>query len=159
MAKIVQLFLLLILTLFSSQSYSNALCPDGSKPIQTISADGSYYVPECAAAFKGVNSSISSISELPKCLSDPWHNCFGSFTYTDDNPMRYVGEWKNDKFNGIGTTYYHGEYTGDIYIGEHYDGWRHGVGIYYFKNKAYDAGVWKKGKLNGLSRIIRRYVR
>ena len=41
-----KLLLLLFLSFFSTQGFA-ASCPDGSDPIQTVSADGSYYVYKC----------------------------------------------------------------------------------------------------------------
>ena len=41
-----KIYLLLVLILISSQSYSST-CPDGSKPIRSVSDDGSYYVFNC----------------------------------------------------------------------------------------------------------------
>jgi hypothetical protein len=43
-----KLFLLLILSFFSAQGYA-ASCPDGSEPIKSVSADGTYFVYKCAA--------------------------------------------------------------------------------------------------------------
>ena len=47
-----KLFLLLILSFFSAQSFAGS-CPDGSEPVKSVSADGSYFVYAC-------NSSVSS---------------------------------------------------------------------------------------------------
>ena len=41
-----KLLLLLFLSFFSTQGFA-ASCPDGSEPIQTVSADGSYYIYKC----------------------------------------------------------------------------------------------------------------
>jgi hypothetical protein len=41
-----KLFLLLILSFFSAQSFAGS-CPDGSDPIKSISADGTYFVYKC----------------------------------------------------------------------------------------------------------------
>ena len=40
-------------------------------------------------------------SRLSSCPADQkvrWHNCFGTYTFTDGN--KYVGEFSDDKFNG-----------------------------------------------------------
>ena len=52
-----KLFLLLALTFFSVQSYAGS-CPDGSEPVRSISADGTYYVFSC----DGNNEQASSSS-------------------------------------------------------------------------------------------------
>ena len=41
-----KLFLLLILSFFSTQGYAGS-CPDGSDPVKSISADGTYFVYNC----------------------------------------------------------------------------------------------------------------
>ena len=49
-------------------------------------------------------------SELPPCpeyrhpTKSPWINCFGSFTFASGN--KYVGEFKDGKYNGEGTANY-----------------------------------------------------
>jgi len=42
-----KLLLLLILSLFSTQSFAGS-CPDGSDPVKSVSADGTYFVYNCA---------------------------------------------------------------------------------------------------------------
>ena len=54
-----KLFLLLILSFFSVQSFA-AGCPDGSEPVKSISADGTYFVFSCG----GQSSSNSNIKPL-----------------------------------------------------------------------------------------------
>ena len=41
-----KLFLLLILSFFSAQSFAGS-CPDGSEPVKSVSSDGTYYVFIC----------------------------------------------------------------------------------------------------------------
>ena len=41
-----KLLLLLILSFFSAQSFAGS-CPDGSEPVKSVSADGSYFVYNC----------------------------------------------------------------------------------------------------------------
>ena len=46
-------------------------------------------------------------SNLPPCPSSGYfHNCFGTFTYSSG--MKYVGEWRDDKYNGQGTLFANG---------------------------------------------------
>jgi len=54
------LFLLLILSLFSIQGFAGS-CPDGSDPVKSISADGTYFVYNCG----GQSSSSESGTEPP----------------------------------------------------------------------------------------------
>jgi hypothetical protein len=41
-----KLFLLLILSFFSAQSFAGS-CPDGNEPTKTVSADGTYFEYKC----------------------------------------------------------------------------------------------------------------
>jgi len=54
-----KLFLLLILSFFSAQSFAGS-CPDGSEPIKSISADGTYFVFSCSGDNKQSSSSNGS---------------------------------------------------------------------------------------------------
>ena len=56
-----KLLLLLILSLFSLQSYAGS-CPDGSDPVRSISADGTYFVYNCAGSSNDSSSSTNSSS-------------------------------------------------------------------------------------------------
>ena len=58
-----KLLLLLILSLFSAQSFAGS-CPDGSDPIKSISADGTYFVYKCGG-------SATSSSETTQTTSTP----------------------------------------------------------------------------------------
>jgi hypothetical protein len=104
-------------------------------------------------------------TDLPPCPSSGYfHNCFGTYTYAGGG--KYVGEFKNDKFNGQGTLTYadggnkyvgefkddllngQGTYTyanGDKYVGEHRDGNRHGQGTYADADGTVAEGIWKDG--------------
>ena len=53
-----KLFLLLILSFFSAQSIAGS-CPDGSEPVKSVSADGTYFVYNCDGS-NTANSSASS---------------------------------------------------------------------------------------------------
>jgi len=53
--------ILLILSFFSIQSYAGS-CPDGSDPVKSISADGTFFVYNCAGSNNDTSSSASSIS-------------------------------------------------------------------------------------------------
>ena len=57
-----KLFLLLILSFFSAQSFAGS-CPDGSDPVKSISDDGTYFVYKCGSndtSKKTSNSATSS---------------------------------------------------------------------------------------------------
>ena len=50
-----KLFLLLILSFFSSQGFAGS-CPDGSEPIKSISEDGTYFVFNCGSTDTSANT-------------------------------------------------------------------------------------------------------
>ena len=54
-----KLFLLLILSLFSTQSFAGS-CPDGSDPVKSISADGTYFVYNCGGGNEQSSSSTNT---------------------------------------------------------------------------------------------------
>ena len=51
-----KLYLLLILSFFSAQSFA-AGCPDGSEPVKSVSADGTYFVFSCGGGNEQASSS------------------------------------------------------------------------------------------------------
>jgi len=54
-----KLILLLILSFLSAQSYAGS-CPDGSEPVKSISADGSYFVFNCGGGNEQASSSTAT---------------------------------------------------------------------------------------------------
>ena len=92
----------------------------------------------------------SKSSALPDCevSSNTFHNCFGTYIWTNGKfkGYKYVGQWKKDQMNGQGIMFYP---IGDTYIGEYKDSKKHGVGIYKWRSGAKDIGEFKNGKLNG----------
>ena len=53
-----KLFLILILSFFSSHSFAGS-CPDGSDPVKSISADGTYFVYNCSGGNEKASSSTA----------------------------------------------------------------------------------------------------
>ena len=94
------------------------------------------------------SSEVARASDLPDC-SDSLvrHNCFGKMTFEDG--ANYVGEWKNNKFDGQGA------FTmldGFKYVGEFKDDGYNGHGTVTDKDGSIFIGEWKdshpvKGKL------------
>jgi len=60
-----KLLLLLILSFFSIQGYA-ASCPDGSDPVKSVSADGSYFEYKCNADSSTGIDRFGGISEIPE---------------------------------------------------------------------------------------------
>lgn len=77
-----------------------------------FNGQGAYYSPNGIVISEGLwvdDKLVSSVntyaqSNLPRCLSSVnRHNCFDSVTYV--NGDKYVGEFKDGKANGLGTSY------------------------------------------------------
>ncbi len=84
-------------------------------------------------------------SNLPPCdPSSIFHNCFG--TYTFSNGDKYVGEYKDNKENGQGTFT---SAKGDKYVGEWKDGKRNGQGTLTFARGEKYVGEFKDGFRQG----------
>jgi len=61
-----KLFLLLILSFFSTQGFAGS-CPDGSEPIKSVSADGTYFVYNCggqASSSAAINSKTKAVAGI-----------------------------------------------------------------------------------------------
>jgi hypothetical protein len=86
-------------------------------------------------------------SKLPPCPKDTnpkWSNCFGA--YTTPNGAKYVGEFKDGKYNGQGT------FTmtnGGKYVGEFRNGLIDGQGIFTDSNGTSYTGEYKDFKRHG----------
>ena len=99
-------------------------------------------------------------SSLPACPGSVyvfWTDCFGIFTYSSG--AKYVGEWKDGKFNGEGAYTYT---DSDKYVGEWKDGKKYGQGTYTVANGNKYVGEFKDGKRNGqgtyTSALVGKYV-
>jgi hypothetical protein len=57
-----KILLLLVLSFFSTQSFAGS-CPDGSEPVKSISADGTYFVYNCSGTQKDNTTSNSSSND------------------------------------------------------------------------------------------------
>jgi hypothetical protein len=71
-----KLLLLLILSFFSSQSLA-AGCPDGSEPVKSVSADGTYFVYNCggqASSSSVTNSNAGTVKVAMKPNTGDWLN-------------------------------------------------------------------------------------
>ena len=82
---------------------------------------------------------------LPPCPEEQWQrwtNCFGTITYA--NGDKYVGEFRDDKYNGQGTYTYA---NGDKYVGEWRDGLPNGQGTYTSADGRVKEGIWENGEL------------
>jgi hypothetical protein len=84
---------------------------------------------------------------LPNCPSDQtkrYHNCFGTYTNADGDT--YVGEFKDDAFNGQGSLTFA---NGNRYVGEFKDNKRDGPFEVTFADGDKYIGEFKDNKMNG----------
>ena len=99
--------------------------------------------------------SFSSAWALPECEGSPykgddlsktkhWDNCEG--THTLSNGTKYVGEFKDGKYNGQGTIIFA---KGDKYVGEWKDDKFYGQGTFIWADGTKYVGEWKDGNRNG----------
>ena len=96
--------------------------------------------------------SVHAQSNLPTCQGievSRWTNCFGSVVYAKGN--KYVGEFKDGKFNGQGTFFYlaNDQFKDHRYVGDFKDGKRNGQGTFTLANGDKYAGAFKDEKRNG----------
>ena len=107
-----KLFLLLILSFFSAQSFAGS-CPDGSEPVKSISADGTYFVYNCGGGNEQASSSTansSNVNSNTKALAgidienDPNIDFFlpPQRPYTVGNSYLGGVQWKMADFNNDG---------------------------------------------------------
>ena len=74
-------------------------------------------------------------------------NCFGTFTFAKSGD-KYVGEFRNDAFNGHGTITWA---NGNNYVGEFKDDKMNGQGTYTYAEGAKDVCDFKDRVLNGFA--------
>ena len=79
-----------------------------------------------------------------------WTNCFGSWTAPNGN--RYIGEWKDGKYNGQGIFTFT---NADKYVGEFKDSKSNGQGTYTFASGHKYVGEFKDEKFNGQGTFFR----
>ncbi len=90
-----------------------------------------------------LSSTLTSHSKLPPCVTY-WHMCTGTKTLSYGG--KYVGEFKDGKFNGKGTVT---EADGRKYVGEFKDGYLNGKVTLSLADGSTYVGEYKDGYLNG----------
>jgi hypothetical protein len=90
-----------------------------------------------------VNAQQGDLPLCPQSKSLRWHNCFGTYSFHDGR--KYVGEWKNDRYDGFGIYSFA---NGEKYVGEWIDDKRNGKGILYARDGSIlQMGIWVDNKL------------
>ena len=108
------LLLILVLSFLSIQSFA-AGCPDGSEPVKSISADGTYFVYNCGGGIEqsssSTNSNIKSLAGID-IENDPNLDFFRppQMPYPVNKLLQHKEDWQMADFNNDG-------YTDVIYIG------------------------------------------
>ena len=117
-------------------------------------------------AFAQMFGCVFAQSNLPACQgsSSNWSDCFGTYFFEEGQWKgdKYVGTFKNGKFDGQGTYFHLANIVGkgDIYVGEYKDGKRSGQGTYHYlangpgKGDKY-VGEFKGGMRNGQGAYLR----
>ena len=80
--------ILLIVSFFSLQSYAGS-CPDGSDPVKSISADGTYFVYNCGGSINNDTSSSTNSSSAASSVSNK-NNTKGIDLYGDASPYKSI---------------------------------------------------------------------
>ena len=95
-----KLFLLLILSFFSIQGYAGS-CPDGSDPVKSVSADGTYFVYNCGNTNNEQTSSSNTniITEINPVYHSGWKKHYGikginnhNFKFVNDSTKSRRGD-------------------------------------------------------------------
>ena len=97
-----KLLLLLILSFFSAQSFAGS-CPDGSEPVKSVSADGSYFVFNCGGQSSSSSSNTKALAGID-IENDPNINFFLPPQRPHTIVNSYLGgvQWKMADFNNDG---------------------------------------------------------
>ena len=85
-----KLFLLLILSLFSIQGYAGS-CPDGSDPVKSISADGTYFVYNCGNTNTS-SSNTSLITEINPVYYSGWKQLSNTMTGLSSHNFQFLND-------------------------------------------------------------------
>ena len=104
-----KLLIFLIFSFFSLQSYAES-CPDGSDPVKSISADGTYFVFNCGGGSNNNSSSKASASsdagidryggraEIPEDANPNYQTLYYFLDSYLNDWDRFYKRWPNDEF-------------------------------------------------------------
>jgi len=85
-----KLLLLLILSFFSAQGFA-AGCPDGSEPVKSISADGTYFVYNCGNTNTS-SSNTSLITEINPVYYSGWKQLSNTMTGLSSHNFQFLND-------------------------------------------------------------------
>ena len=111
-----KLLLLIVLSFFSTQGFT-ASCPDGSEPQKTVSADGTYFIYECAGSADSNKSHGKSQTSHKLDTPANWPGGIKYATETSANAILYFDEAKKPErlyINSSDRPPHNVAYTGNI---------------------------------------------
>ena len=89
------------------------------------------------------------IAEFDDC--EKWNNCYGKCAFKNEYNLAgyYIGDFKNGKFDGRGTSMFRDGY---VYHGDFKNGYKNGFGVSFLKDEEEDKyikriGIWKNNEL------------
>ena len=85
-----KLLLLLILSFFSAQGLAGE-CPDGSEPVKSVSADGTYFVYNCGNTNTS-SSNTSLITEINPVYYSGWKQLSNSMTGLSSHNFQFLND-------------------------------------------------------------------
>jgi len=84
----------------------------------------------------------NNLRACPKDKNAQLHNCWGTAKYASGN--QYVGEFKDNNFNGLGTYFFS---NGDRYFGRFMHSNFHGQGVFISATGRRIEGIWESGEI------------
>ena len=103
-----KLFLLLILSLFSAESFAGS-CPDGSEPVKSISADGTYFVYNCSEPVSTSEASTRKKTQIEwvdglyaKSITDEFNILSKDFSKSVESGFSLITPLGSGDFSGDG---------------------------------------------------------
>ena len=81
-----KILLLLILSFFSAQSFAGS-CPDGSEPVKSVSADGTYFVYNCGGSSNNTSNSTNASSAASTSSSNKRSTGIVTYPETSEIPF------------------------------------------------------------------------
>lgn len=85
----------------------------------------------------------------PQDVNDLWDNCYGK--YTDSEGGTYEGEWRSNKFHGLGKLT---SADGTTISGEFQEGELNGYAIFKGADRSVYHGEWKNGVMHGYGKLV-----
>ena len=93
-----KLLLLLILSFFSAQGFAGS-CHDGSDPVRSVSADGTYFVYNCGGSSNDASSSTNSSSTASTSSSNKSSSGIVTYPETSEIPWNATPNYETLKYH------------------------------------------------------------